>query len=109
MMYGGQSQRFLTYKKAEDNSIERRLMFPQLEYNPYLPRSPGDPGLLFCSIPAAYEEGPWSVFVKQIESPALWSYLGDYNCRLHRKMTQAEFQEQEEKVIMSPSYIYGTD
>ncbi|KAJ3933880.1 MAG: hypothetical protein NXY57DRAFT_997000 [Lentinula lateritia] len=58
---------------------ERRIMFPNLDRNPDLPRQPGDSGVLFTARPEGELtlEG-CSVFVKKESKNALWDYMGEY-------------------------------
>lgn len=88
------------------------VVWPQLDRNPYMPRHPGEPGVLFSMHMELAEKPWWAVFrprsmtVKveneegrtQQKKTAGWEYLGDYAFRHVGRFSAAEFRAQRPKV-----------
>ncbi|KAH9486088.1 hypothetical protein JR316_0000152 [Psilocybe cubensis] len=98
--YGGNPQSFINVlKKNPTGPGTRRIVFPMLDCNPFVPRNPGEPGLIFASRHEILSDPPWTVFVKRTNAaPAVWMYQGEYECTLCGTMTVEEFVSQTQKV-----------
>ncbi|KAJ6526807.1 hypothetical protein B0H19DRAFT_545619 [Mycena capillaripes] len=97
-VFGGSSQTLV----ATFNVLnpERRAVFPQSTLNPFLPRSPGAPGLIFASrfeITVDHDP-PWALFCKKPSGEAEWRYMGDYRSRRCGTLTAEQFGRQSLRV-----------
>ncbi|KDR75435.1 hypothetical protein GALMADRAFT_249491 [Galerina marginata CBS 339.88] len=93
--YGGSDQHWLQFIPASRNPSgphQRRIVFPKQELNPAMPTAPGEPGLIFASRHEILSNPPWMVFRKGPKAPAVWRYLGEYECVLCGTMTAEQFK-----------------
>ncbi|KAJ7715840.1 hypothetical protein B0H16DRAFT_1339519 [Mycena metata] len=99
--YGGSDQQFLaTFHPNKGADRHRRVVFPQAELNPFLPRAPGAPGLIFASRMEIVEDPtpptpPWALFLKDDPTgKTVWRYMGDYRNRRCGSLTAEQFKSQ---------------
>lgn len=88
--YGGQNAQLIQHMN-KSRSKDNPAMFPQRDYNPYLPLSTGTPGLMFS--PRRDVLGPsWRLFIKNAgKGPANYDYYGDYSTTCVGYLTKEEF------------------
>ncbi|KAJ7258417.1 hypothetical protein B0H12DRAFT_1109857 [Mycena haematopus] len=104
--FGVLNQTFLGYFKSTDADDGRRrgAIFPQPFLNPFLPRAPGEPGLIFASrfeIVGDHDGMPWALFCKPSvkgKPKVVWRYMGDYRNRHCGDLTAEQFKRQEVEV-----------
>ncbi|KAG6819282.1 hypothetical protein H0H93_013435 [Arthromyces matolae] len=92
-IHGGSVQEFLAYSTNKS----RLFIFPTADVNPWMPTSPGSPGLLLSSRKGML--GQQVTLLSRVQkAPAKWMYFGEYQCTVVGKLTPQEFSQQRQKV-----------
>ncbi|PPR01768.1 hypothetical protein CVT24_001808 [Panaeolus cyanescens] len=75
-----------------------KLLTPSYEFNPNLPRAPGEPGLLLITDDDLPHSNPWTLFYKLDPSKnakhVRWGYAGEYTCTNVGALMKDEFAAQ---------------
>ncbi|KAJ7457272.1 hypothetical protein B0H11DRAFT_1738505 [Mycena galericulata] len=92
--YGGPAQGGCPSINRKRFKHKMILRFFDFDYNPHLPKNPGDPGLVFYGVGKAYEWGvePEEVFVRL--SVNNWLYIGSYRMFVAESLTAEEWKQQ---------------
>jgi hypothetical protein len=99
-VYGGHSQQLIQYMNKV-RSKENPTIWPDKDYNPYLPSSPGVPGLIFSARHDILEHDNWRLFVrsaKRANNLTVHDYYGTYTTSLVGYLTRIEFGNLTHKV-----------
>ncbi|KAG6915528.1 hypothetical protein DXG01_011025 [Tephrocybe rancida] len=92
-IHGGSVQQFLAISRNKS----RLFIFPTSDVNPWMPTSPGAPGLLLSSRKGMLNRR-CTLLSRVQKSPAEWMYFGEYDCTVVGKMTAEEFKQQRQTV-----------
>ncbi|PPR06036.1 hypothetical protein CVT24_004706 [Panaeolus cyanescens] len=90
----------------ESSDDKHKLMTPSYEWNPDMPRAPGEPGLLLITYNDVAKKNPWALFYKLEGSKTVrWGYAGEYVCTEVGNVMGEEFAEQSDIV----KHTWGTN
>ncbi|KAH7911302.1 hypothetical protein BJ138DRAFT_1151071 [Hygrophoropsis aurantiaca] len=96
-VFGGQRFTLFAYM-SKCGYTKRPVVYPNWKYNPLLPGASGFPGLVFALLAEFFEQPAFSVFVPVQETPALWSYRGEYRFAISGPLPPEEFNIQTDEV-----------
>ncbi|KAF7292122.1 hypothetical protein MIND_01239200 [Mycena indigotica] len=80
--------------------VKAKVLFPQPDFNPLLPRRPGEPGLLFASRPDVAKPGTtYKLFCRRTANgPVVWRYMGEYVHKRVGDVPKETWREQTARV-----------
>jgi len=90
-------------------SKENPTLWPDKDYNPYLPSSPGAPGLMFTARRDVLEHPSWRLFIrsaKLLDNRRVYDYFGKYTTSLVGYLTRHEFGNLSQKVCQPTDNNY---
>lgn len=94
-LYGAKTMGFEWISKDR----KHKFMTPKYEWNPDMPRAPGEPGLLLITYDSVVEDSPWTLFYTlDTTKNVKWGYAGEYVCKEVGKFMMEEFEAQDDKV-----------
>ncbi|KAG6815329.1 hypothetical protein H0H93_010117, partial [Arthromyces matolae] len=91
-VHGGSIIDGITYSKDES----RLFFFFAAEVNPWMPTSPGNPGLLLTFRKAMLKQ-PVTLAIRVQGKPKEWMYFGEYSYTIVGQMTGQKFAQQDRK------------
>jgi len=98
--YGGHTQQLIAHMNRS-RTKEHPAIFPDPDYNSYLPTRRGVPGLVFTGRRDVLQYNNWRLFVKsskRLDGHIVQEYLGQYDTSELGDLTPAEFRNQSQKV-----------
>lgn len=98
--YGGHAQQLIQHMNFS-RSKENPTLYPDRDYNSYLPSSPGLPGLMFTARRDILEHPSWRLFIRstqRLDGRIVYDYYGLYTTSLVGYLTRLQFRNLSQKV-----------